>query len=136
MEGDEFTAQVLMKVRQLDETELIDELTGRLMNIHQLIREGQEKALPNGEYLDEFVFKHNLIRQYMYARLPQAKKRRIHGSIGENLETLYAPETDIQRPSPRLKRFEKPALRIAIMPWAKPCSISAKPTRDSAGSFF
>ncbi len=30
---DEFTAQVLMKVRQLDEWELIDELTEKLMHI-------------------------------------------------------------------------------------------------------
>lgn len=86
VEGDEFTAQVLMKVRQLDEWELIDELTEKLMHIHQLITEGREKALPGGEYVDEFVFKHNLIREHVYAQLPRAKKRRIHANISECLE--------------------------------------------------
>jgi len=89
VEGDEFTVQVLAAIRQEDEWRLLDALTDQLMAIHRLIREEGEKSLPNGEVLDEFSFRHNLIREYVYDRFPQAKKRRVHARIGERLEQLY-----------------------------------------------
>lgn len=94
VEGDEFTVQVIAKVRQLDEWTLIDELAEKLMKIHQLIEEEGDKSLPNGNYVDEFAFKHNLIREYVYGQLPQSKKRRIHIKIAECLEHLYEPAKD------------------------------------------
>ncbi len=93
VEGDEFIAQVIAKVRQLEEWQLIDDLTEKLQNIHQLIYERGGTSLPNGDRVHEFVFKHNLIREYVYAQLPQTKKELLHANIGECLEQLYVPET-------------------------------------------
>ncbi|GAK56435.1 hypothetical protein B2_20216 [Candidatus Vecturithrix granuli] len=94
VEGDEFIAQVIAKVRQLEEWQLIDDLTEKLQNIHQLIYERGGTSLPNGDRVHGFVFKHNLIREYVYAQLPQTKKELLHAKIGECLEQLYEPETN------------------------------------------
>lgn len=94
VEGDEFIAQVIARVRQLDEWQLIEDLTDKLLKLHQLIYERGGKSLPDGQYVDEFAFTHNLIRTHIYAQLPNAKKRRLHAQIGTCLEELYAPNPE------------------------------------------
>jgi predicted ATPase/lipopolysaccharide biosynthesis regulator YciM len=93
VEGDHFTAQVISKVKDIDEWTLIDDLTEGLMRVHQLITEEGDRCLSNGKYIDEFSFKHNLVRDYVYSQLPSPKKRRIHQKIGECLECLYDPNS-------------------------------------------
>lgn len=94
VQGDDFFAQVIAHTQQLDEEKLIDDLTERLMETHQLIWERGERLLQNGLFVDIFAFKHNLIREFVYARLPRAKKWRIHAKIGEYLERLFEPNSD------------------------------------------
>jgi len=94
VEGDDFIAQVIAKIRQIQERSLITDLTKKLMKTYQLIWERGGKSLPNGQRIHEFSFKHNLIREYVYAQLSDTDKEFIHAEIGNCLETLYAPNTD------------------------------------------
>jgi predicted ATPase len=94
VEGDEFISQVIAKVRYIAEDALLDDLNDKLLKIHQLIYEQGGKSLSNGSRIYEFVFRHNLIREYVYANLPASKRERIHAQIGECLERLYAPNPE------------------------------------------
>ena len=94
VEGDDFIAQVIAKVKERDDMQLLEELTDQLMSAHQLIYERGGKSLANGSRIHEFAFKHNLIREYVYQRLPKTKRELLHVKIGDCLERLYAPNAD------------------------------------------
>lgn len=93
VEGDNFFAQVIAKNKQIDVWDLIDCLTEQLMNVSQLIWERGGKSLPNGIRVHEFSFRHNLLREYVYAQIPKSKKEHLHAQIGACLERLYEPNT-------------------------------------------
>lgn len=92
VEGDEFIAQVIARVRQIQERDLLNDLTRKLMKIYHLIYERGGKSLSNGSRVHEFAFKHNLIREYLYNNLSDTDKELIHADIGECLEQLYEPD--------------------------------------------
>ena len=94
VEGDDFIAQVIAKVKERDDMQLLEELTAQLMTAHQLIYERGGKSLANGSRIHEFAFKHNLIREYVYQHLPKTKRELLHVKIGDCLERLYAPNAD------------------------------------------
>ena len=94
VEGDDFIAQVIAKVKERDDMQLLEELTDQLMSAHQLIYERGGKSLANGSRIHEFAFKHNLIREYVYHHLPKTKRELLHVKIGDCLERLYAPNAD------------------------------------------
>lgn len=94
VEGDDFIAQVIAKVKERDDMQLLEELTEQLMAAHQLIYERGGKSLANGNRIHEFAFKHNLIREYVYQHLPKTKRELLHVKIGDCLERLYAPNAD------------------------------------------
>ena len=94
VEGDDFIAQVIAKVKERDDMQLLEDLTEQLMTAHQLIYERGGKSLANGSRIHEFAFKHNLIREYVYQRLPKTKRELLHVKIGDCLERLYAPNAD------------------------------------------
>ena len=94
VEGDDFIAQVIAKVKERDDMQLLEELTEQLMAAHQLIYERGGKSLANGSRIHEFAFKHNLIREYVYQHLPKTKRELLHVKIGDCLERLYAPNAD------------------------------------------
>ena len=94
VEGDDFIAQVIAKVKERDDMQLLEELTEQLMAAHQLIYERGGKSLANGSRIHEFAFKHNLIREYVYHHLPKTKRELLHVKIGDCLERLYAPNAD------------------------------------------
>lgn len=91
VEGDEFIAQVIAQVRQIQERTLLNDLTRKLMKTYHLIYERGGKSLSNGSRVHEFAFKHNLIREYLYANLSDTDKELLHADIGECLEQLYEP---------------------------------------------
>lgn len=90
-EGEDFIAQVIAKVRKIDEVQFIDELIEELVKFHQLVWARGGKSLPSGGRIHEYAFKHNLIRRYVYDQLSEPKRERIHAKLGECLELLYKP---------------------------------------------
>ncbi|XOF34157.1 MAG: AAA family ATPase [Candidatus Electrothrix sp. YB6] len=94
VQGDDFLVQVVAKIQQTDCWELIDTLSKELMNRHQLIYDRDGKDLANGNRVHVFSFRHNLLRQYVYDRIPKAKKEHLHAETGARLEELHQPDAD------------------------------------------
>jgi tetratricopeptide (TPR) repeat protein len=94
VEGQEFTAQVIARLKTLDELELFDRLHDELEQKHNLIHEQGERDV-GSHILDHYRFTHNLFQQHLYHReLSRAQRRKLHSRIGSLLENLYGEELD------------------------------------------
>lgn len=89
VQGETFTAQVLARVRVLDETSLIRRLTQDLEKRHGLIR-SQGALSEHSVRLYPYRFEHNLIQQYLYDQLSLPERETLHAQTGQALEDLYA----------------------------------------------
>lgn len=85
--GEEFTAQIIKKVCELDEIQLFDDLEA-LEHRYRIIKELGHKELPS-IILDFYQFAHPFYREHIYSHMSMAKKRILHRYVGEALETLY-----------------------------------------------
>ena len=94
IEGDEFTAEVVAKVKNLDQGQILSLLVDRLNKGHHLVDEKGEKMLGGAKVLSLFEFRHKLLRQHLYQNLSGAEKRMLHAKVGECLEVLYANRID------------------------------------------
>lgn len=88
VEGEDFAAQVVARVRQLDELAVFDDLEA-LEHDYHLIQE-EEPRLVHAKDLDYYRFGQRFIREYVYSQLPAGKRRILHRQVGECLESLYA----------------------------------------------
>ncbi len=62
----------------------------RLVERWHLLREAGAETWPDGSRTSRYAFRHELYRQVLYERLPEARRRRFHQRIGERLEQVYA----------------------------------------------
>ncbi|MGB3713719.1 MAG: ABC transporter substrate-binding protein, partial [Candidatus Promineifilaceae bacterium] len=89
VEGEDFTAQVVARVQQLQERQLLRTLSRELEKRHQLIHE--RPSLQVGErHLSRYRFRHSLFQRYLYDDLGIGERRILHGEIAAILEELYA----------------------------------------------
>ncbi|HZD09910.1 MAG TPA: ABC transporter substrate-binding protein, partial [Candidatus Binatia bacterium] len=87
VEGETFTAQVVARVLQREEREVLRQLA-RVQKEHRLVREIGEVKLA-GRSLTRYSFGHALFRQYLYQELSQGQRRLLHGDVAASLESLY-----------------------------------------------
>jgi tetratricopeptide (TPR) repeat protein len=92
IEGEDFTAEVLAKVKNLDDDKMLHILTDQLSRGHHLISERDSGASTKENILSLFAFRHKLMREYIYGNLGQNQKRRLHAKVGECLELLYGKQ--------------------------------------------
>ena len=96
VEGEDFTAQVLANLQQLDEDKVLTRLVEDLNHSHQLVDERGEHELTPENVLSLFHFRNALTQQHIYQGLGVAQRRRLHKKVGECLEQLYGDRrTDI-----------------------------------------
>jgi tetratricopeptide (TPR) repeat protein len=88
VEGHDFSAQVVARMRQLDELAVFDDLEA-LEHDYHLIQE-EEPRLVHVKDLDYYRFGQRFIREYVYNQLSAGKRRILHRQVGESLEALYA----------------------------------------------
>lgn len=88
VEGGAFTAQVLSRVMNMNEQELVHLLSQELEGRHSLVREREEISLDSLR-LARFEFSHILFQDYLYSRLGGAERRQIHRKVAMALEDLY-----------------------------------------------
>ena len=101
VEGEDFTAQVIARIRNLDESGLLRVLSQSLDRQHRLIIDrGIERLGDNLLFL--FAFRHNLFQRYLYDHLTEPERVYLHQSVGEALETIYSGNTE--KISPQLAR--------------------------------
>lgn len=95
VEGEDFTAEVVARVRTADERGLIRRLSGELEKQHQLVHAEGTRRLGR-QRLSRFRFRHQLFQTYLYNSLNEAEQAYLHEDVGTVLEALYGDEaTDI-----------------------------------------
>jgi tetratricopeptide (TPR) repeat protein len=88
VEGEDFTAQVVARVREADERGLVRQLSRELDRKHRLVEEqGSHQVGQRRLYLYRFC--HGLFQQHLYSRLGEIERELLHRDVGEALEELY-----------------------------------------------
>ncbi|MFN2217420.1 MAG: ATP-binding protein, partial [Anaerolineae bacterium] len=93
VEGEEFTAQVVARVRGLQERLLLRALTQELVKHRRLVREEGEDRVGH-RLLSRYRFAHALFQHYLYDSLGVGERRLLHGEIAEALEDLFKDRRD------------------------------------------
>jgi oligopeptide transport system substrate-binding protein len=92
VEGEDFTAQVVARVREADERGLVRQLSGDLDKVHRLV--GERGALEiSGYRLYLYRFQHHLFQKFLYNGLRENEREMLHGDVGEVLEELYGDQS-------------------------------------------
>jgi class 3 adenylate cyclase/tetratricopeptide (TPR) repeat protein len=93
VEGENFTAQVVARVQEIRERQLLRELSQQLEKRHRLIQERGELNI-DGHLLSRYRFAHQLYQRYLYNDLSTGERRLLHREIGEVLEEVFADAAD------------------------------------------
>lgn len=101
VEGENFTAQVISRIENINETDLVDILEDDLGKRHRLVEERGFEVIDGKEaYL--YRFSHGIFQKRLYDDLGLIRKRILHKKIGECLEELYKDR--LTEAAPRLVR--------------------------------
>jgi hypothetical protein len=93
VEGDDFTAQVVASVQQVQERTLLRQLSQELEKRHRLVRErGEVQA--GSRILARYRFGHHLFQHYLYNELSAGERRLLHKEVAKTLEQLYEGHLD------------------------------------------
>lgn len=87
VEGEDFTAQVVTRLRQLDEIKGFDDLEIIERRYRLVLRQGTQQVA--AVILDLYRFAHRFFRERIYQNLSSGKRRILHRQVGEHLEALY-----------------------------------------------
>jgi DNA-binding SARP family transcriptional activator/predicted ATPase len=89
VEGEVFTAQVVARVLDIPERNLLRTLSRELgPGGRRLVQEAEEVVL-EGRFLSRYEFAHALFQAYLYHGLSAGERRLLHGEVGAALEALY-----------------------------------------------
>src|SRR5262249_54987437 len=91
--GNQFTAEAIAAGLGDDAT-VVEEHCDALARQAQLVVPGPLVMLPDGTPLAQYAFTHNLYPQILGARVPAARRVRLHQRIGEWLERAYAAQPE------------------------------------------
>jgi len=93
VEGEQFTAEMIARARQVEELQLAQNLGDELDKQKHLIASKGEVRL-HQKRLHIYRFMHALFRQQLYGELSDWQRQLLHRSVGEALELLYDDEAD------------------------------------------
>lgn len=88
VEGQDFTTQVIAKIQEIKERDLVKKLSRELERCHQLVQESTEAKLGK-TMLSRYAFSHVLFQVYLYGALPTRERRMLHEEVANALEELY-----------------------------------------------
>ena len=93
VEGEIFTAEVVARVQDLAELDLVHQLSGELDKRHRLIMAQTLERLGQ-QRLSRYRFRHHLFQHYLYHNLDEMERGYLHEAIGNVLEDLFANRTE------------------------------------------
>jgi len=93
VEGQDFTTQVIAKIQEIKERDLVKKLSRELERCHQLVQESTEAKLGK-TMLSRYAFSHALFQVYLYGALPTRERRMLHEEVANALEEIYAGQTE------------------------------------------
>lgn len=88
VEGEQFTVQVLERVRGTVDLAILRQLSRELEKRHRLVQELGETCVGD-QRLVRFRFVHASIQEYLYRQLGSAERAALHHEIAKILELLY-----------------------------------------------
>jgi tetratricopeptide (TPR) repeat protein len=91
VEGEEFTAEVIARVRAVDEGGLVRRLSHELDRQHHLVASQGIRRLGR-QPLSSYRFRHSLFQKYLYLSLDAAERTYLHDDVGNALEGLYGDQ--------------------------------------------
>jgi len=95
VEGEIFTSEVMARVQQVDEREMVRQLSGELDKRHRLVMgRGSRRLDAGGQRLSHYRFRHILFQHYVYHSLDEAERTYLHEAVGNELERLYGEQTE------------------------------------------
>ncbi|MFQ5595789.1 MAG: AAA family ATPase, partial [Anaerolineae bacterium] len=101
VEGEDFTAEVVARVQDIDERGLVRRLSRELDKQHRLVgAQGQQRLGPSTgsgrrrQRLSLYQFRHSLFQKYLYNSLDEVDRSYLHEDIGTVLEELYGDQTE------------------------------------------
>jgi tetratricopeptide (TPR) repeat protein len=89
VEGEDLTAEVVSRVLNRSEGQVLRALAQDLGRKHRLLRERSEFKI-GGQSLSRFRFSHHLIQRYVYNSLSAGERRWLHEEVARALEDLFA----------------------------------------------
>ena len=93
VEGETFTAEVVARVQEMEERELVQLMSREMDKKHRLIM-AQTMERIGRQRLSHYRFRHNLFQHYLYHSLDEMERSYLHEAVGNVLETLYEGRTD------------------------------------------
>ena len=93
IEGEEFTAEVVDRLLNMDERELIRILSSELEKRHQLVSAKGVKTLIK-QRISLYTFRHIMFQKYLYNTLDEVERVHLHEQVGKIIEELYGEKTD------------------------------------------
>jgi hypothetical protein len=89
VEGQDFTAEAVARVRGVDEGDMVDCLSDQLERVHRLVQPERVQRT-DGQCLSQYRFRHILFQKYLYRKLDRAQRVYLHQTLGTVLEELHA----------------------------------------------
>jgi DNA-binding SARP family transcriptional activator len=93
VEGEDFTAEVLARVRGVGEGEMVGLLSGDLARRHRLVWPGGVRRVGETR-VSHYRFRHNLFQRHLYHTVDPVQRAYLHEAVGNALEALYRGHTD------------------------------------------
>jgi DNA-binding SARP family transcriptional activator/predicted ATPase len=92
VEGEEFTAEVVARVRRFDVGETVRLFSADLDRLHHLVRASGIQRLGKGR-ISHYHFSHSLFQRYLYQSLDAVERTHLHEAIGTALEEVYGDQS-------------------------------------------
>ena len=93
VEGETFTAQVIGRMQEIAERDLLKILSQELDRQHRLVIEESNERVGRTR-ISRFRFRHQMLQKYFYDNLGESERELLHEDIAAALEDLYADKTD------------------------------------------
>lgn len=87
VEGEQFTAEIVARVRRIEEMQLANDLNDELERKHLLVVSNAEETMAPRR-LHGYRFIHAVFQQYLYGTLSDLQRQLLHRAVGEALESL------------------------------------------------
>lgn len=93
VEGEEFTAEVIARLKDTEVRELVRLLSSELDKRHHLVSAKGIRHLEK-QRLSLYLFQHILFQRYLYSSLDEVERAHLHEEIGNILESLYGKQAE------------------------------------------
>ena len=93
VQGEDLTAEVVARIENIDEREIIRLLSEEADKRHQLVR-ALDVRRAGAQRLSVYRFRHILFQKYLYQSLDRVERSYLHESVGNTLETLLGNKAD------------------------------------------